>query len=163
VLSVNPLKTIVGQGYTMNINVTVANQGDYTETFNITIYANTTAIQTIQATLANKVSTTITFTWNTAGFVKGNYTLWAYAWPVRGETNFEDNTLVNGRVLVTIPGDVVAPYFEVDIFDVTAICVCYDQKIGDPLYQPDYDTNSDGIIDIYDLTTACVTYGQKDP
>jgi hypothetical protein len=66
-------------------------------------------------------------------------------------------------VLVTIPGDVVAPYFEVDVFDVTAINICYDQKIGDPLYQPDYDTNSEGIIDIYDVTTVNVTYGQKDP
>jgi hypothetical protein len=50
VLSVNPLKTIVGQGYTMNINVTVANQGDSTETFNATIYINTTTIETRQIT-----------------------------------------------------------------------------------------------------------------
>ncbi|MGF3572880.1 MAG: hypothetical protein ACQXXG_05595 [Candidatus Bathyarchaeia archaeon] len=163
VINVTPLKTIVGQNYTLHINVTLANQGDFTETFNVTVYANMTEIKTQEITITNGETKTITFTWNTTGFAKGNYTLWAYAWPVQGETNFGDNTLVDGRILVTIPGDVVAPYFEVDIFDVTAINICYDQKIGDPLYQPDYDINSDGIIDIYDVTTANITYGQKDP
>jgi len=157
------MKTIVGQGYTMNINVTVANQGDFTETFNVTLYVNTTAIQTRQATLANKASITLTFTWDTNGFVKGNYTIWAYAWPVQGEADTSDNTFINGMVMVTIPGDVVEPYFEVDIFDVTAICICYDTKSGETLYQADYDLDSNGIIDIYDIVAACINYGQKDP
>jgi len=95
------LKTVVGQGYTMNINVTVANQGDYTEIFNITVYANTTAIATQTITLTSGNSTTITFTWNTTGFAKGKYTISAYAWPVPGETDTEDNTLPDGYVFVT--------------------------------------------------------------
>jgi hypothetical protein len=37
-------KTVVGQGYTMYIMVTVENQGDFTETFNVTAYYNQTAI-----------------------------------------------------------------------------------------------------------------------
>jgi PKD repeat protein len=70
-------KSVVGQGYTIQINVTVANQGDFIETFNVTLYANTTAIETREITLTSLNSTTITYTWNTNGFVKGNYTLWA--------------------------------------------------------------------------------------
>jgi hypothetical protein len=163
VTNVTPLKTIVGQGYTMNINVTVTNKGEFTETFNVTLYANTTAIETKQVTLTSLNSTTLTFTWNTSEFVKGNYTLWAYAEPVQGETDTADNNFTNGWVIVTMPGDVVEPYFEVDIFDVTAICICYDQTIGQPLYQPDYDIDYNGIIDIYDLVTACINYGQTDP
>jgi outer membrane protein assembly factor BamB len=37
-------KTVVGQGYTLYITVTVENQGDVTETFNVTAYYNGTAI-----------------------------------------------------------------------------------------------------------------------
>jgi len=39
VTNVTPLKTIVGQGLCMNINVTVANQGDFEETFNLRLFA----------------------------------------------------------------------------------------------------------------------------
>jgi hypothetical protein len=163
VLSVNPLKTIVGQGYTMNINVTVANQGDQTETFNITIYANTTTIQTRQVTLANKTSTTITCTWNTIGYTKGNYTLWAYAWPVQGETDTQDNTLTaNGIITLTIPGDVDGDS-DVDIYDVVKITAIYATKLGDPRYNPNSDIDNDGKITIYDVVICTWHYAQKDP
>jgi hypothetical protein len=105
--AVTPLKTIIGQTYTGEINVTTQNQGSYTESFNLTLYANTTVIATIKnIILENKASKTVTFTWNTIGFAKGNYTIWAYAEPVAGETDTEDNTYIDGTVLVTIPGDV---------------------------------------------------------
>jgi parallel beta-helix repeat protein len=39
-------KTVVDQGYSLKINVTAANQGDYTETFNVTAYYNEPAILT---------------------------------------------------------------------------------------------------------------------
>ena len=52
VTNVIPSKTVVGHGYSLNINITVANQGDYTETFNVTLYANTTTIETKQITNA---------------------------------------------------------------------------------------------------------------
>jgi hypothetical protein len=63
---------VVDQGLNDNINVAVANQGSYTETFNVTVYADTTAIATQTATLAIGNSTTITFTCNTIGFDYGN-------------------------------------------------------------------------------------------
>ena len=108
-MNVTPSKTIVGEGYSININVTVENQGDNTETFNITLYANTTIINTFtNLTLPNGNSTTITFTWNTTGFAKGNYTIKAVADTVPSETDTTDNTLINGWVFVSIPGDVNA-------------------------------------------------------
>jgi hypothetical protein len=106
VTDVTPSKTVVGQGYSLNINVTVENQGDFTETFNVTVYANATSITTQTVTLTSGNSTTITFTWNTTGFAKGNYSMSAYATPVENETYTADNTLVDGWVFVTIPGDV---------------------------------------------------------
>lgn len=56
-------------------------------------------------TLASGNSTALTFTWNTAGFAKGNYTISAYAWPVQGETNFDYNNCTDGSVTVTKVGD----------------------------------------------------------
>ena len=103
--NITPAKTIVGQGYTIRINATIQNQGDYTETFNVTLYANTTSITTETVTLTSGNSATITFTWNTSGFAKGNYTISAYAEPVMGETDTEDNRKEDGWVVVAIPGD----------------------------------------------------------
>jgi hypothetical protein len=105
IVGVHPWKTIVGQGYSMRINVTLANQGDFTETFNVTLYANTTTIKTQEITLTSGNPTTITFTWNTTGFAKGNYTISAYAIPVTGETDIINNNCTDGSVLITKVGD----------------------------------------------------------
>jgi len=104
---VTPSKTFVGQNYSLSIRITAKNYGNFTENFNITAYANLTVIGTLtNTTLTRGSSTTITFTWSTTGFAKGNYTISAYAAPVLGETDTADNTLIGGWVLVTAPGDV---------------------------------------------------------
>jgi len=64
---------------------------------------------------------------------------------------------------VTIPGDVVASYFEVDIYDIVKICAAYGSKEGDPKYVPECDINCDRKIDIYDVVIACIHYRQIDP
>ena len=81
-------KTVVGQGYNLYINVQVTNKGNRIETFNVTVYVNTTflATQTVN-NLTIAEPSTITFTWNTTGFAKSNYTISAYASPVPCETN----------------------------------------------------------------------------
>jgi hypothetical protein len=99
-------KTVVGQGNTMNIKVTIFNYGNNTEHSNVTIYASTTVIHTYEnIPLISRNSTTITFTWNTTGFAKGNYTIGAHAEPVEGETDFDDNNCTDGWVVVTWLGD----------------------------------------------------------
>jgi len=37
-------KTVIAQGYSVSTNITITNQGNFTETFNVTLYANTTVI-----------------------------------------------------------------------------------------------------------------------
>jgi hypothetical protein len=52
-------------------------------------------------------STTLTFTWDTAGVPYGKYTISGYAVPILYvEEDRADNNLGDGLVLVTIPGDV---------------------------------------------------------
>jgi hypothetical protein len=106
VQNVVPHKTVVGKGYSIFINITFKNWGESEETFDFTVYANTTNIGTQHLTLAEGNSITITFTWNTSGFAKGNYAISAYALPVPGETDLADNRLTDGWVMVTWQGDV---------------------------------------------------------
>ena len=153
VTNVTPSKTVVGQGYSLNINVTVANQGDYTETFNLTVYANETIIETKEVTLSSGNSTTITFTWNTTGFAKGNYTISAHAEPVEDD-DIGDNNCTDGWIFVGWPGDLDADG-DVDEDDLWHFCGAfidyYKIHVKDPLC--DYDDDCD--IDEDDLWCFC--------
>jgi len=99
-------KTVVGQGYPVSINVTIENQGTFTETFNALVYANTTVIGTlVDITLESRNSITLTFTWSTTGVPYGNYTISAYATPVSDEIDTINNKFIHGCVLITLKGD----------------------------------------------------------
>ena len=170
VVDINLYKTIVGEGYSAFINVTVENQADLTCTFNVTVYAdlNVTTIgdeiiiglQNVTLTGGN--STIITFVWNTTGTVHGNYTISAYATPLPAEADLEDNTYIDNWIIVTIPGDVDGD-FDVDLFDAVKLLKCYGAKKGQPSYDPHCDIDGDGDIDLFDAIILLKHYGQKDP
>jgi hypothetical protein len=154
----------------MNINVTVENQGDYTETFNVTLYVNTTTIETKQITLTSLNSTTITYTWNTTGFVKGNYTINAYAWPVQGETDTADNTLFDGSVFMSLAGDVTGgssnpwdfiPDRIVDGKDISILSRCFGLTPDKPNWNPNADINGDLCVDGKDISIASRNFGKS--
>jgi hypothetical protein len=162
VTNVTSPKTVICQGYSGNITVKAENQGNFTETFNLALYANTTTIETKEVTLTSGNSTTVTFTWNTSGFAKGNYTIWAYAHPDPPETDTIDNTFIDGWVFVSIVGDVNADGI-VDIEDIYLIALAYGTMPGQPGYKPNLDINDDGIIDIEDIYITALHYGEIDP
>jgi len=162
VTNVSVTKTVIGQGYTLYINVTVQNEGIHTENLSVTAYANTTEIETKETSLTSGNSITITFTWNTTGFVKGNYTISAYVWPVLNETDTDDNTCTNDMVTVSIPGDADGD-FKVDLYDAVGLLVHYGAKAGQPAYDPVYDIDGDGDIDLFDAVALLIHYGEKYP
>lgn len=163
ITSVNTSKTIVGQGFNLHINITAFNYGDYTETFNITAYANRTLIQTKTITLTSRNSTTITLTWNTAGAEKGYYSITAYAEPIQDEMYTKDNTLTDGIVLVTIPGDVNGDGI-VNMLDIhTELVQRFLTDTTDPRYSPNSDINSDNIINMLDIYIAIKHFMEVDP
>jgi hypothetical protein len=155
VTNVTPSKTVVGQGYSLNINVTAANQGNFTETFDVTLYVGDWN-ETRTIYLPNGTSTILTFTWNTTGFTKGNYTIWAYAWPVPGETDTDDNTLIDGWVVVTWPGDFDgdSDVDEEDLWYFCAYFITY-HKEGWMTAMILYDFDNNCKIDEDDLWTFC--------
>jgi hypothetical protein len=164
VIGVKPLKTIVGQGYTTYIAVTVKNYGIFSETFNTTAYVNTTTIQTQTLTLTSGNSVKLTYTWNTAGFAKGNYTIWAYLEPVPDEIDTSDNTFFDGWVLVTVPGDINGD-FKVDIKDLVLVIKHFGSYPSHPTkpWNPNADINCDNKVDIKDLVLVIKHYGQHYP
>jgi len=99
ITNVTSSETTVVQGYILSINVTAENQGDYTETFNVTLCANTTIIDTTEIVLTSANSTILTFNWNTTSF-GDNYVLNAYASTVQYEIDTTDNNYTDGVVIV---------------------------------------------------------------
>jgi PKD repeat protein len=161
VLAVTPPKTVVAIKSNVNINVTIENQGDFTETFNVTLCVNTSSIALESITLISGDSKTVSFTWNTTSFAKGNYTIKALADIAPNESNTTDNTLTDGWIVLTIPGDVDGD-FDVDIYDIVKLCMAYGFQKGDPEYDANCDINCDGDINIYDIVIACSHYGEED-
>ena len=156
-----PMST-VGQGFSATINVTVANEGGYPETFNAGAFANVTIIGSENITLPAGNSTTVTFTWNTTGFAYGNYTVSAYAWPVQNETNTADNSLAGGTVYVGIPGDINGDG-TVDIYDAIMFAGAFNATPGKPNWNPNADIYGDGIVDIYDAIILAGHFNQHYP
>jgi uncharacterized protein (DUF2141 family) len=162
VTNLTSAKTVIGQGYCGNLTVTVQNQGNSPETFNVTAYANTTSVASQNVTLSSGTSTTLTFTWNTTGFVKGNYTISAAAEILPGETDTTDNDLTDGWVTVTILGDVNGD-FKCDGKDITMTAKAYGSYVGQARYVPNADINDDGKVDGKDITVAAKHYGTHYP
>ncbi len=174
ITDVVPSKTVVAQGYSMFVNVTLENQGDYEEIFNVTVFANSTVIgTTADITLPSGNSITMTFTWNATDFVKGKYAMMAYATPVPAEESLADNNFTGGWVIVAMPGDITGPDGwpdgKCDIRDLAYIARRFGRRPWEPMWDPNCDITGgiigvpDGKIDIKDLATVAKNFGRIDP
>ena len=82
----------VPAGETVSINVTVENQGNVPETFNVTTYYDSAVIDTIiNVILEDGAGTTLTVIWDTTGVVAGSYTIKAEASLLPEEDDTADN------------------------------------------------------------------------
>jgi hypothetical protein len=160
VISIVADKTVIGEGFSDNVTVNIANNGEYAETFTVTVYANTTVIGTRDISNLNATSQmTLTFTWNTTGLVEGNYTISAYAEPVSSETDTEDNNFTISKVTLSIPGDINGDG-KVDILDISTAARAYGSTLGEQRFEPNADVSNDGIVNILDLSLIARQYGK---
>lgn len=169
VISIVSSKTVIGQGLSGNITVYGANKGEYSETLNITLYANATAIASKAVPLNTGSTATIIFSWNTTSFSKGNYTVSAYAHPVNGETGIGDNNFTDGWVVVSIVGDITGPQPSVpdgkcNILDIARVARGFGQSV--PPASPESDITGtlygvpDGKVNILDISLVARHFGE---
>ena len=160
VTNMSASKTVVGHGFITTLNVTIENQGELTEEFNVTLYANTTVIHTVTGiSLANGSSLMLTFVWNTTGYSECNYKITVVAEGRPGEMDVADNSMTI-QIAVTIPGDIDGDH-DVDIFDIITLAGVYGSQEGDPEYIANCDIDGDGDVDIFDIVAACNHYGES--
>ncbi len=163
VTSLIPSKTVVFEGYCFSLNVTIENQGNLPETFNISIHANGNAINKTQISLNAGYSKTIIFTWETVNAIAYNdYMLNATADEVNGENDTSDNSLSFTGLLIVHAGDIDGDG-DVDIFDIVWIAQAYGSTKGDQTYNSNFDVDCDDDVDIFDIVSIVSFYGYEAP
>ncbi|MCJ7422853.1 hypothetical protein MUP01_01100 [Candidatus Bathyarchaeota archaeon] len=164
----------------LNIDVVAKNYGSYTETFNVSVLANSTLIGLQSITLESGASATIFFNWNATGWLKGNYIIECVAEAVQGETDTTDNVFAGGVVYLGPLGDVNLDW-KVDVKDVALVSRAYaSMRVSDPA-DPKYgqywhripcracphpacvDIVEDGKVDVKDVATVSRHFGEHYP
>ena len=168
VTAVTPYQTVIGQGFTSNITITIANQGGNIETFNVTTYANATVIATIASiTLPIGNSLTQNIVWNTTGFAKGNYTITVEVSLAPGETNTANNSYTPPWVIIAIQCDITGitgwPDGRVDMKDLAIVARCFGSTPGASNWNPNADFNCDGTVNMRDIALVARRFGNIDP
>ena len=168
VVNVIPSKTLVGEGYFISINVTVADPGFSAEIFNVTLYANSSSVENQTVILAPGWSRILHFSWNTSGFIYGNYSISAYAWPVQSEViTANNNCTADTQIHVGIPGDVSSSMLGlydkvVNMKDVAYMVALFNAKPGSPNWNPNADVNNDGVVNMKDIATAILNFNRHE-
>ena len=90
-------------GENITIQVEVENQGEISESFELTVYTNETVIGRKTLNLSPNCSSLIVFNWNTDSYDPGKYVIKAEVPILFGEEDASDNIFVDGAVTLTIP------------------------------------------------------------
>jgi hypothetical protein len=163
VISVVAAKIVIGQGFNCSLTVCAGDNGEYSESFSVTAYANITGIGTRQVNGLNaSCQMVLTFAWNTADLAYGNYTVSAYAQPVAGQTDVSGNGFTLGTVKVTIPGDVNGD-FKVGLPDLVLLAQAYGSKPSNNNWNSNADIDGNNVAGLSDLVTLAQHYGQHYP
>ena len=159
--NVVPSKTAVGEGFKVNISVTVQNQGWSAQTTNLAVYANTTILGFVaNIALQKRSEVIVNFNWQ-APLVKGSYIINSTVTKVSNEPDTTDNTRVLGKNLkVSFVGDVNGDNM-VDIFDAIIVSGCFGSVPGGATWNGNADINSDNSIDIFDAILLSTNFGKK--
>jgi len=158
VISVTPSATDVYVGWAIDITVVAKNEGNEVESFTVTVHCGTISLGTRTVPiLFPGNSTTLTFTWNTAGVPTCRYyTISANAIITTAGVDHDDdpldNTRVDGTVKVRIMGDINSDN-KVGAADIIILGKSILKKPGEPGYNAYADLNRDGKIGAVDIIT----------
>ena len=94
-------KTQVQRGDSVNITVTSKNEGTVPESFNMSLYLNSSLLKTLPvAGLSSNSERDVLFNWDTSAAAPAVYLVKAEASPVAGETNATDNVLTDNLISI---------------------------------------------------------------
>ncbi len=164
VTRITPSKTICSPSCLIAVNVTVANQGNFTESCSLTLVAYN-VVEMRQVNVGIGESTTETFIWDTSGMEYGACPLNASISPIPDENDTEDNSLSYDSVFITILGDVNGDR-KVDITDITMTIASFGRTSNSagwlsPTWYANCDVNDDNIVDITDIVIVIGEYGNS--
>ena len=151
------------QAWTIQVNVTVLNNGTTTIDFNVTACYDTTKIGTKTVTnFAPGNQTTLTFDWPLTGVALGFYDIKANATLIGVDDTYLDNNecVVYDAVKVKLPGDVDGDGL-VGGGDLGALGWAWGSTVGMPKYNPQCDFDQDGSIGGGDLGTLGWNWGKS--
>lgn len=161
ITGVNMKTSIPGGLNGTEVDVTVQNSGQATETFNVTLSVNSNSVDNQTTTLDPGTSGTITLWWNTTELGYGNYTVQAFIPPLPFQIVTSNNNFTT-RAAVTIPGDLNGD-FTVGLSDLVILAQAYGSSPGDSRWNINADINGNGIVGLTDLVTLALHYGQHFP
>jgi hypothetical protein len=157
VTNLTSAKTVIGQGYTVSVNVNFENLGNKIEAFNATVYANSTCILSEQTMLA-VTNHTLSFILDTTGFTYGNYTITASA-----EFDPSENATTNNctcSAIVTIPGDVNGDG-RVFLSDLGAMAAAWCSTPTSSNWNPNADIVGEGQVFLGSLAVMAAHWNQR--
>lgn len=149
-----PDRCQVYQGWNVTINVTVTNLGNESETFDLTVYYDSTvAITKNDTALGIGETVELSFEFNTTVVSFGNYTIKAEV-SILDDINMTNNVFTDGKLVVARFGDLdgggLIDGGVVDIYD----CVIFANAAGcgpeSARWNALCDLDENGIIDVFD-------------
>jgi parallel beta-helix repeat protein len=170
-INITANRTWLYQGFSADINVTVLDNGNFSENVTVTLYYNITAGETIgtqNITMLAGANETLSFEWDAESVpYNQNYTMTAIA-TIPVDYNLTDNSLAGGPITVRILGDINGDG-RVDGNDMITVAwsfgaygpnYLYPGSPPSPRWNPDADINQNLRIDGSDLIVMARNFGK---
>jgi len=152
---------LVRSGWSVLINVTVTNYGDFGETGLLTLRLNSTLVESTNQSFAAGTSYLLQYNWTSRVGFWGRYYVNATLRPAVAESigNSGDENWSAGFLRIAPPGDVDGNG-RVDIIDAANLAIVYGKPaINYPYDDVDRDATPGSTIDILDAATLAFYYG----
>jgi len=165
VVSVVPSDTAVYIGQVVDITVTVRNEGNFAETFEVMckyeLEGTEHVIGVATVNLAPQANTSIVFNLTTTDITV--HTIKAEIPPLTGETDTADNTLTSPTtVKVKMIGDVNGDN-RIDMRDIYQAALAFGSYPSHPRWNPQVDITQDNKVDMRDLVLIARNFGKTHP
>jgi hypothetical protein len=143
------------------VDVTIENSGQATETLNVTLSVNSQSVDNQTTTLNPGTSGTVALWWNTTTLGYGTYTLQVFIPPLPFQIDTTNNNFTT-TATVTIPGDLNSD-FTVGLSDLVILAQAYGSRPGDSKWNVNADIDGNRLVGLTDLVELATHYGQHNP